>query len=362
MYRILSDDGILTIVTDNLWYGKLLTRQVDEMNDGGSLLFTTMPYVAEGISNKKRKHADTNDKSTLSSSWKVKFDSGKTNLYVGVPGPLAGHTVQASSYFDRLWKRGALEERFFLVLQKSPGHASPRVQQHIERLRNAEKARAEAMLSAATTTLSADSRLTKPAQVNKHKRLDLEEEEEISSEQKKEQQIQQEKPLGSEKSQSMDVDESSECEDDEERSSSSSDSEPTARAKAKAAVKAFSSQQKPNASNVQSSSSTQSSSRFEHIKRASTFPKQNRIPDNPNSARSHNGTPGDRRPSNFRPSSSDSNNPSKPKWSLKKRDENGKKRRKRDLLKASETTVASVDIPVSSAAEEAPLKKAKHNE
>ena len=51
--------------------------------------------------------------------------SGSLNritVYSGTPGPACGHSVQASSYFDRLWQRGInrhveTHKRFFLVLR-----------------------------------------------------------------------------------------------------------------------------------------------------------------------------------------------------------------------------------------------------
>ena len=170
MHRILSATGTLTIVTDNLWYGKLLTRQVDQLNDGGHLLFTTVAAAAAesgrggGASHhhaaaagkkagKHHKAAATDAAAAASSSggWKVKFESGETTLYVGVPGPQAGHCVQASSYFDRLWKRGALEERFFLVLRKSS--FSSRAVSQMQRLQQLEKAKVDAALAAAAAAV-----------------------------------------------------------------------------------------------------------------------------------------------------------------------------------------------------------------
>ena len=37
----------------------------------------------------------------------VEEASGEIFLYRGQPGPVCGHAVVASSYFDRLWKTGA---------------------------------------------------------------------------------------------------------------------------------------------------------------------------------------------------------------------------------------------------------------
>jgi hypothetical protein len=47
-------------------------------------------------------------------------------LYEGEPGRECGHSVRASSYFDRLWKRGIskhseVDARFYLCLAKEGG-------------------------------------------------------------------------------------------------------------------------------------------------------------------------------------------------------------------------------------------------
>jgi len=51
--------------------------------------------------------------------WQVNFEMNNVVLWQGVPGKKAGHVVSdASSYFDRLWKRSQLSERYFIVLTK----------------------------------------------------------------------------------------------------------------------------------------------------------------------------------------------------------------------------------------------------
>lgn len=102
MYRILQPGGMLTIVTDNLWYGKLLTRIVQ----ASSLIFECVQPNA------------------TNTQWVSKYSESEITLWVGTPGVEAGHVVSASSYFDRLWKRSSLEERYFLVLQKIDGEDS----------------------------------------------------------------------------------------------------------------------------------------------------------------------------------------------------------------------------------------------
>lgn len=147
MYRILTPGGQLTIVTDNLWYGKLLTRLVAQINNkksAGVYFHTVPPATASTLEvtigkNKKPKHLkrklaqhqqadgeeqqlqqeEASSSSSLASSvWQTLFTEGDVTLYVGSPGHRAGHRVVASSYFDRLWKKSALEDRYFLVLRK----------------------------------------------------------------------------------------------------------------------------------------------------------------------------------------------------------------------------------------------------
>ena len=44
---------------------------------------------------------------------------GAVNLFTGKPGRECGVHAEASSYFDRLWNRVRVEDRFFLVLIKT---------------------------------------------------------------------------------------------------------------------------------------------------------------------------------------------------------------------------------------------------
>lgn len=149
MYRILTPGGQLTIVTDNLWYGKLLTRLVAQINNkksAGVYFHTVPPATASTLEvtigkNKKPKHLkrklaqhqqaggeeqqqhqeESSSSSLAASVWQTLFTEGDVTLYVGSPGHRAGHRVVASSYFDRLWKKSALEDRYFLVLRKGTG-------------------------------------------------------------------------------------------------------------------------------------------------------------------------------------------------------------------------------------------------
>lgn len=104
--RILVMDGILTIVTDNLWYGKFLMRSISTISSSG--------LVSVDLQKKNSKKKDNDNKG----EWNILEEQGGITLYVGKPGIESGHVADASSYFDRLWKRSSLEERYFLVLKK----------------------------------------------------------------------------------------------------------------------------------------------------------------------------------------------------------------------------------------------------
>ena len=100
--RILTRDGTITVVTDNLWYGKFLLRQ---LSAPGS---SSLPLISVQLPQRQ-----------------VLEEQGGIRLYVGQPGRDCGHVSDASSYFDRLWKRESLTERYFLFLRKgTPGESS----------------------------------------------------------------------------------------------------------------------------------------------------------------------------------------------------------------------------------------------
>jgi hypothetical protein len=96
--RILKPGGVLTIVTDNLWYGRLLLRIV-----AGT---PTSAYTAESdgrvaFALQTVPAPSGNQAGALESQWAVQDSEGAEALFVGKPGAAAGHVVEASSYFDR---------------------------------------------------------------------------------------------------------------------------------------------------------------------------------------------------------------------------------------------------------------------
>lgn len=127
--RILKIGGTFTIVTDNQWYGKFLMRQL------GGLITTTESQVsskAKSVKSPLKEDASFHLRSltrrdvAAADEWTVhdSIPEGKVFLFVGRPGSHAGHVVEASSYFDRLWKKSKIVERYFIVLKKGVDQVS----------------------------------------------------------------------------------------------------------------------------------------------------------------------------------------------------------------------------------------------
>lgn len=95
--RVLVDEGRFTILTDNLWYAKLLLKDMTSSSFPSDLSSVALDSTE---------------------SYKVEEESGGFHLYNGQPGATGGHICSASSYFDRLWKKEEVHERFFFVLEK----------------------------------------------------------------------------------------------------------------------------------------------------------------------------------------------------------------------------------------------------
>eukprot|EP01038_Epipyxis_sp_PR26KG_P016761 gene16761-22933_t len=122
--RILRMKGIFTIVTDNLWYGKFLLRIISSLISQNKLLpnneksFVLKSLLLNEITNYYNSNSNNNNNNLNESQWVLLDAEEGVSLYVGKPGYLAGHIVEASSYFDRLWKKKQLNDRYFIVLGK----------------------------------------------------------------------------------------------------------------------------------------------------------------------------------------------------------------------------------------------------
>jgi pentatricopeptide repeat protein len=101
MHAALESRGRVTIVTDNLWYGTTLLHVLEK---AGTNLFESPNISGKDIELQAR--------------------HGDHTLWVGSPGSRCGHRASdATSYFDRLWKKGLSQhasatERYFLYLKK----------------------------------------------------------------------------------------------------------------------------------------------------------------------------------------------------------------------------------------------------
>lgn len=94
----LCTDGMLTIVTDNAWYARFLMRQLGAAPHPRALVNV--------------------DVASSSSTLKETENEGGYSVYLGKPDASCGYSTDASSYFDRLWKRGNLVDRYVLVLKR----------------------------------------------------------------------------------------------------------------------------------------------------------------------------------------------------------------------------------------------------
>lgn len=109
MSRALVSDGIITLVTDNLAYGRSLAESV--MENGWYSTTRTLKPVIGGY----RIVYDPPVKALFES------ESGKggVKLFEGTPGPECGHlSTDSSSYFDRMWKEGDKHKRYYFCVTR----------------------------------------------------------------------------------------------------------------------------------------------------------------------------------------------------------------------------------------------------
>ncbi|CAE8586991.1 unnamed protein product [Polarella glacialis] len=100
--RVLKPGGRITIFSDNHKYIRVLARRVASVaEEDGKLLFASAVLKA-----------DHDVDLTLSK------DVKGVQLHCGTPGTCAGHAVQTTSFFDRLWKHGSHSDRYFFVAEK----------------------------------------------------------------------------------------------------------------------------------------------------------------------------------------------------------------------------------------------------
>lgn len=92
MKRVLAPGGHITLVTDNLPYGKSLAETA---SDAGYRSMAGATVALDGLAQSK--------------------EVGAVHLLEGLPGPEYGHSTEASSYFDRMWAEGNKMSRYWFA-------------------------------------------------------------------------------------------------------------------------------------------------------------------------------------------------------------------------------------------------------
>ena len=89
--NILIKEGLITIMTDNLWYAKYLLKEFSLSS------FTNELSSIDLLSDNNL----TNKQSNNSNNYQKLDEAHGIHLYSGLPDETCGHVIQASSYFDR---------------------------------------------------------------------------------------------------------------------------------------------------------------------------------------------------------------------------------------------------------------------
>ena len=100
--KTLKPTGKVTIVTDNLKYGRSLRHIASSSGFQDAISLVNAAVVLE------QRACRTGDNTS----------SMPVTLCEGTPGLSSGHIVDASSKFDRLWRKGDKKRRFYLTLQR----------------------------------------------------------------------------------------------------------------------------------------------------------------------------------------------------------------------------------------------------
>lgn len=115
--RILKDEGSISIVTDSLPYAKLLTELVSDLpvQEGSYFESVDAGDDSDEDDDKDLGHGVSVEKVEMR---RKNAKDGPVVLWRGEPGPSCGHSIIASSYFDRMWDKGNKKRRWFLYLRK----------------------------------------------------------------------------------------------------------------------------------------------------------------------------------------------------------------------------------------------------
>lgn len=96
VHDVLALSGTLTIHSDNMGYLDDLAGSIGALKKGGKALYR--------------------DDARLLGAQAVKNVGGIT-VWDGAPGSVCGHSVQAASYFDRLWEHGKRVRRGYIFVR-----------------------------------------------------------------------------------------------------------------------------------------------------------------------------------------------------------------------------------------------------
>ena len=119
LHHVLRRDGRLTILSDNGRYCRSLCATLGQLREHGSPGREPREgarlFACEDL-----RGASGEGEGEGAGPPSYELVSG-VRLYHGTPGSECGHTVSASSYFDRLWeyRQGEATERFFLALRRA---------------------------------------------------------------------------------------------------------------------------------------------------------------------------------------------------------------------------------------------------
>ena len=105
-WQVLAPGGMLTILSDNGRYARVLATTLGSLRCGGGGDDAAPLLASVSLGGGGAEHYE---------------DVGGVRLYHGVPTAECGHGQVESSYFDRLWeyRQGAETERFYLVVRRA---------------------------------------------------------------------------------------------------------------------------------------------------------------------------------------------------------------------------------------------------
>lgn len=121
--RVLCTRGQLTIVTDSQAYGESLCKSIGKINAGQTSLFLC-PILHDESGQRsvqsREVFCSTPSEALTAAARSLRPRCSATEIILmrGDAGRDCGHSIEASSYFNRMWDKGQKTRRWFLFLQK----------------------------------------------------------------------------------------------------------------------------------------------------------------------------------------------------------------------------------------------------